>query len=54
MNIYFDCSGATHSKIALFNGLGSKLVEMSGPGTNHYVSYFIALVPKALFYRLYY
>ncbi|XP_059471030.1 N-acetyl-D-glucosamine kinase [Neocloeon triangulifer] len=30
--------GATHSKIALYNGLGSKLVECGGPGTNHYLT----------------
>ncbi|CAB3369440.1 Hypothetical predicted protein [Cloeon dipterum] len=30
--------GATHSKIALYNGLGSKLVECAGPGTNHYLT----------------
>ena len=30
--------GATHSKLVLYNGNGKKLVEIKGPGTNHWVS----------------
>ncbi|KAJ9592034.1 hypothetical protein L9F63_001413, partial [Diploptera punctata] len=29
--------GATHSKLVLYNGKGEKLVDMKGPGTNHWM-----------------
>nr|CAD7602260.1 unnamed protein product [Timema genevievae] len=29
--------GATHSKVVLYNSKGEKLVECSGPGTNHWI-----------------
>ncbi|GFG31290.1 hypothetical protein Cfor_12855 [Coptotermes formosanus] len=29
--------GATHSKLVLYNGIGEKLVQVAGPGTNHWI-----------------
>ncbi|KAJ4451032.1 hypothetical protein ANN_02468, partial [Periplaneta americana] len=31
------CRGATHSKLVLYNGNGEMLVQVAGPGTNHWI-----------------